>query len=183
MRKAVFALVIFGFLIAFNIEKAGAWGTKKEAAPAQGANAEKPKAAETKKVDKAKESAAAKKKELLAGKMAALNNTQWQIELNPSSAAGKKQVLILTFQNNQVSSTYSAGAFPSSNYTLSYNDDSTLIWETMQTSEKQGVLFWRGEIPQDMNSMRGILSHLLNDKTTRDYSFASIKKEVIAPQE
>jgi hypothetical protein len=118
MRKAVFGLVIVGFLTVFNIAAADAWWKKKEATPAQPAGAEKPKTAEPKKVDKAKESAAAKKKELLAGKMAALNNTQWQIELNPSFAAGKKQVLIMTFQNNQVSSTYSAAAFPSSNYTL-----------------------------------------------------------------
>jgi hypothetical protein len=72
---------------------------------------------------------------------------------------------------------YSKRGFQATNYSLSIQGDGTFVWETMQTSEKSGIAFWRGEISADMQSMRGILSHQISDKNKEEYSFVSTAKK------
>ena len=189
MKRVTVGLVILSVLIIFNSEAMGAWWNKaKKQTPApETANTQQQqpqvkKEAPKTPIDKEKQATLEKKKQLLASKLLALNNTQWEIDL--LSANGKeKRTLTLTFKNNQVVSTFSSADFGNTNFTPTYNDDGTLIWETMQTSVKQGVLFWRGEMSPDTTTMRGIVSHLLPSKATKDYSFASTKKEALSPGE
>jgi hypothetical protein len=137
---------------------------------------EQPKAAVTKE-DKAKREAIAAKKLLEERKRKELANTEWQIELVPLSGKGKKEAETVIFKDNHVSfSAYGKKGFPATNFTLSVQDDGLVVWETMQTSEKAGVMFWRGEMP-DMQTLRGIFSYHPDEKTTIDYSFTSTGKK------
>ena len=71
-------------------------------------------------------------------------------------------------QKEVVSERFSKGGYLNSNYTLTINGD-TPVWETMQSKEKEGVVFWRGELHG--SGMRGIVSeHPANGKTV-DFSF------------
>lgn len=187
MRKVILIFGIGCFLVSFNLTKAQAGWWKKDTA--KEIKEEQETASKTapvvdtpkvNKVDKEKELELANKKAILDSKMIALNNTKWQIELVSMSAKEKKQTISLSFKDKQVSTTFTDGDFPVSNFTAFINDDGSLVWETMQTGEKEGVLFWRGELSTDTASMRGILSHMLPDKTTQDYSFSSSKKEPLS---
>ncbi|HOU36110.1 MAG TPA: hypothetical protein PLJ26_02050 [Candidatus Omnitrophota bacterium] len=133
-----------------------------------------PAAPATQKLDKALEKELKDKRALVAQKMTLINNTEWQIELSPLSGKGKKETDIVTFKNNQVSLTnFGKKGFPSTNITLTVQPDGSLIWETMQTSEKNGICFWRGEIDKDITVMRGVLSHKIDERTKQDYSITS----------
>ncbi len=185
-----FALVV-GLVCGFgiNISSAAWWGKKdKEEVNTEKVIATESKPAKVKeqrqatpviKTDREREQANARKKDILAARNIALNNTRWEMELAPAGNQAKKQVYYLNIQNNQISTSYGSGEFPATNYTLSINDDNTIVIETMQTSDKQGVAFWRLEITPDLNTLRGILSHQLKDKTNKDYAFTSTKKELI----
>lgn len=157
------------------------------AQPANPPQAQEPANAEAPKVEPVKPPAAQSaaeeaKRALMQKKRNELNNTQWQIELIESSGKGKKENDTVEFKNNQiVSAAYGKRGFPSTNYTLTVQNDSSLVWETMQTSEKDGIAFWRGEISPDMKQMRGVLSHRIDDQTSLDYSFASVSKKNIPP--
>jgi hypothetical protein len=69
------------------------------------------------------------------------------------------------------------------NYTLTIQDDGKVVWETMQTSEKAGIVFRRREIDLNIEKMQGILSQRIDDKTTRDYAFVSVSKKATESQE
>lgn len=123
---------------------------------------------------------------MVAEKRRRLNNTEWQVELRPlsgsSSPKDKKEADALLFKDNQVSIVgFEKKNFPPTNFTLSVQDDGIIVWETMQTSEKNGIAFWRGEMDGDMQRMQGILSYHLDEKTIRDYSFVSVSKGTIVP--
>lgn len=120
------------------------------------------------------------KQEIVKKKMALLNNTEWQIELSPLSGKGKKEIDTATFKDNQVSlADFSKKGFPATNLTLNVQDDGAVVWETMQTSEKNGMCFWRGELDKTMMSMRGVISHKIDDKNKMDYSFTSVSRKVL----
>lgn len=105
---------------------------------------------------------------------AQLNGTEWNIELNPmyGEPPGRSLKDTLEFSNGKIISTrMNKEGFPTSNYTITVGDDGVAVWETMQTSETEGVAFWRGELHGD--SMRGILSQHPLEGTTVDYSFTS----------
>lgn len=120
----------------------------------------------------------------LAAKKASLNNTDWTIELKPM-AGGKKaraEKDTIHFADGKVSSTnLTKAGYGPTNFTLRMlEDNETLTWETMQTSEKSGVAFWRGDIGPD-NVMRGVLSKRdLKDRTT-DFNFVSTGSQKVAP--
>jgi hypothetical protein len=129
------------------------------------------------KEDKAKQEAATAKKQLEERKRKDLSNSEWTIELTPLNGKGKKEAETITFKDNQVNFvSYGKKGFPATNFTLSVQDDGMVIWETMQTSDKAGIAFWRGEMP-DSQSMRGIFSYHPDAKTTLDYSFISTGKK------
>ncbi len=119
---------------------------------------------------------------LIEKKRKQLNNTEWEIELTLLSNKKIKQVDVITFKNNQfVSAKFSQLGFSATNYTLSLEKEDKIVWETMQTSEKYGIAFWRGELDLGLSKMQGILSQHVDDKTTNDYSFSSISKKTIRP--
>jgi len=195
MKKAfIFVLAgCFVFITLYNVE-AGLFGKKKssqteettplkETQPQQ--KAEEPKKEpEQKKIDKAQQAAINAKRAIIERKRAELNNTEWQIELMPLSGKGAKETDTVVFKNNQVSSTgYGKKGFPATNYTLTVEDNGVAVWETMQTSEKSGVVFWRGEIDPGMESNKGIVSYHLDESTIRDYSFVSTAKRQIVPEQ
>ncbi|HNQ50596.1 MAG TPA: hypothetical protein PLP56_04135 [Candidatus Omnitrophota bacterium] len=139
-----------------------------------------PAAPAAQKLDKALEKELKDKRVVVAQKMSLLNNTEWQIELSPLSGKGKKETDTVTFRNNQVSlANYGKKGFPSTNITLTVQPDGSMIWETMQTSEKSGICFWRGELDKAMTVMRGVLSHKIDDRTKQDYSFTSTSRRTL----
>jgi membrane-associated HD superfamily phosphohydrolase len=194
MKKAVVVAVSAVFFVSM-ISQAQAWGAKKkkadEAVPSTGTTeqteqteqAVKKQEPQVKKVDKAQDKALDNKRAAVQKKLAELNNTEWQIELNPLGAAvgkSKKEAETVTFKNSQVMfSNFGKKGFPATNFTLTIQDDGIIVWETMQTAEKAGTAFWRGELNDNMQEMRGIVSHQIDAKTKQDFSFISTARKSI----
>jgi hypothetical protein len=188
MKRLVVLAAGICFILSVHSD-ANAWFGKKKAQPAEGqeqeaaaqaqpvaapSKKEQPKAAS--KDEKAKQEAAANRKAQEEKKRKDIANTEWQIELTPLNGKGKKEAETVVFKDNQVSFvTYGKKGFPATNFTLTVQEDGMVIWETMQTSPKAGITFWRGEMP-DMQTMRGIFSYHPDEKTTLDYSFISTSK-------
>jgi|GEM_PF-991311 len=130
-----------------------------------------------------KEQARQKIRELKKNRAEELNNTEWEIELSLLDSQGKAPDRdIITFKDNQISSAnLNRSGFAPTNYTLTINEDGTVTCETMQSSGKGGIAFWRAEFDANIEKMRGILSHRIDEKTSKDYSFRSITKRVIEP--
>ena len=109
-----------------------------------------------------------------------INSTQWAIDLNLMGVKGKSKQDVLIFEENRFyAKKTSKEGFNATNYTISVQDDGITVWETMQTAEEGKINFWRGEIAEDMKSMRGIVSKQLPDGTTENYSFLSQSKSII----
>ena len=123
---------------------------------------------------------AEKKRQMIKAAKKKLDNTTWQIELTQMTT-GKKKVKTedtLRFINGRIESEQLVSeGFSVSNFTVRIKREDTVIWETMQSSEEQGLAFWRGEIKEGI--MRGVLSRHLDEKTIKDYTFVSEKKEII----
>lgn len=135
---------------------------------------------EPKKSDKAMEEELKVKRAEVEKKRRELNNTEWQIELTPLSGKGKKESEDIVFKDNQITILgFAKKGFPTTNYTLTIQEDSMIVWETMQTSKESGIAFWRGEMDKGMQNIRGILSHQIDEKTKQDYSFVSINRKNI----
>ena len=109
-----------------------------------------------------------------------LNNTKWQISLSQITQAEKKDKFTdtLRFKDGKVEmeSLISQG-FSASGFTITVKGDNIIVWETMQTSEKKGLAFWKGEMEE--GRMRGVLSRHFDEKTVKDYSFYSTGKETV----
>jgi len=188
MKRLFLGLLITSFLISFN-SKASAWWWQKEQKEAEeqqpvkeerAIKQEAPKAPEVKQIDRQRQVDQDKKKQILARKLIMLNNTEWGIELAAATGKEKRQVSVI-FKDNKVSSTFSSTDFPATNFTPTYNEDGSLLLETMQTGEKQGVLFWRIEVSADMATLRGLVVHQLPNNTTKDYNFVSSAKVPLNP--
>ena len=109
-----------------------------------------------------------------------LNNTNWEIEIKAIEGKTKTQADSLIFEDNRFYSDLSLKeGFKATNYTISIKDDGTIVWETMQTAEEGRINFWRGEISDDMKSMKGITSQKKSDDTSVNYSFTSTSKKEI----
>jgi hypothetical protein len=187
MRKAAVVLAGLSFIL-MNLAPAQAWifGKKAEtkatteaaSAPAKSAEAAKPAAAAQS--DKARDEALKAKRAIAQKKLNELNNTEWAVEMISTSPKAKKETDSITFQNNQVSvASYAKKGFPTTNFTLTVQEDGVVIWETMQTSEKAGIAFWRGELDPKLLTMRGVVSYQIDKKNKQDYSFASTAKKNI----
>ena len=121
--------------------------------------------------------------DLLAAKKADLNNTDWTIELKAMGAGkGKGENDTLHFTDGKISSAnLTKAGYNTTNFTLRMlEDNETLTWETMQTSEKDGVAFWRGDIGPD-GVMRGVLSKRDLKNNTKDFNFVSTGSKKVAP--
>ena len=114
-----------------------------------------------------------------------LNGTTWGITLKPSVTQKRKRSIkdIVTFQNGKIGSKVMVSeGFSPSNFSIRIKREKNVIWETMQTSEKKGLAFWKGEIEDGI--MRGVLSWHVDEKTIKDYTFVSEKQEVaLIPKE
>ena len=120
--------------------------------------------------------------DVLAAKTAELNNTEWTIELK-SMAGGKAKAEkdTLHFADGKVSSANLGKAgYGASNFTTRLLEDGALAWETMQSSEKDGVAFWRGDMGAD-GVMRGVLSKRDLKDNAKDFSFVSTGSQKVAP--
>ena len=116
-------------------------------------------------------------------KKAELNGSEWQIDTK--SASGGKGFLpgtdTLIFQNGQFSSKFfSEKGFSPTNYTLTVpeSEEAATIWETMQTSPKGEIVFWRGEWRE--KGMAGTVVRQL-EKGNEDYYFSSTGMKKIPP--
>ncbi len=194
MKRITLGLLILFFVFAC-LNEASAWfgfkpKDKKDAAPAvsqpasqQASPAAKPAAQAEKakqEAEKLKLDAEKAKRALIEKRRREINNNEWAIDLFKLSGKGKKEAETIIFKDNQVLvGNFSKRGFAATNYSLSIQGDGTLVWETMQSSEKSGIAFWRGELSSDMQSMRGVLSFQINDKTREEYSFVSTEKKAI----
>ncbi len=112
-----------------------------------------------------------------------LNNNQWDVDITPLSGKGAKLTDVLVFRDNKFSSDYfSKMGFAPSNFTVTIQDDGSVVVETMQSGEKEGIIFWRLELDKDLASCKGILSRQLADNKTEDFSFASSGKRPVLAQ-
>ncbi len=126
---------------------------------------------------------AAAKQARAAEVAARLSGAEWVIELTPMSGEGAKatrQDTLLFADGTVTSKQLSAKSYNTTNYTLTIGDDGTPVWETMQTSEAEGVAFWRGELRED--GMRGILSKHPLEGNAEDYSFVSRGEKRVEPE-
>jgi hypothetical protein len=201
MRRVFLFAIIFVFSLTF-LSEAKAWfwnkktekkepavsATKEPAAKAQGeaSKAAKPsettaKPAEKKPDEKALEEARRARRALVDKKRKEMDNMQWEVDMVLVSGKGKKEADTIIFKEGQVSSAnFSKKGFKPSNYSVNVQTDNTVVWETMQNSEKNGVAFWRGEMNENMDTMRGIISHRIDEKRKDDHSFLSVSKKPIA---
>jgi hypothetical protein len=109
-----------------------------------------------------------------------LNNTKWQVTFNQITQAEKKDSFTdtISFKDGKVEvAGLTSQGFNAPGFTLSIKRQNTIVWETMQTGEKKGLAFWKGEIEND--KMRGMLSRHIDEKTIKDYAFYSTAKEMI----
>jgi len=182
-------MLVLIFLIACGSQSQAFWWEKEKKAK-EPSEAEEviPKVVEKKKPIKQTKEAEQKieeldaKRALIENKRKELNDTEWQIEMSLLGSTGGKQSDIITFSNNRIASAnLLRQGFSATNYTLTVEEAGEVIWETMQTSEKLGVAFWRGEIDANFDKMRGVFSHRIDDETTQDYAFRSISKKAISP--
>ncbi len=199
MKRTAVLLAGLAFILTnLTMAQAGFWGKKKAsqensaAVPAKNPEAVKSspeKAAEAVKAvpvsvsDKERDEALKAKRAVAQKKLNELNNTEWSIELLPMTGKGKKEIDTVTFKNNQVGiAGFAKKGFSFTNFTLTVQEDGVVIWETMQTSEKSGIAFWRGEFDSKLQTMRGVVSHQVDQKNKQDYSFTSTaKKNIPAP--
>ena len=101
-----------------------------------------------------------------------LDGSQWNLRLVPlSESAGKGSTDTIRFAGRQLTSERLAKeGYTGSNYTMRMDGPDTAIWETMQSREGGGVVFWRGEVHGDQ--MTGVISKRIEQEPTKDFSFA-----------
>lgn len=159
MKKTISFLVGLGFLVLTCAPASAAWFDKAKTPATQG-----------KPVSQASE--------LVTKQKADLNGKEWTIELRASGASVKSRAEsdVISFAEEKVASkNLSALGYASTNFSIRNEDDGTIIWETMQTSEKAGTAFWRGDIGPD-GIMRGVLSKRDVKGNIKDYNFVSVAK-------
>ena len=115
----------------------------------------------------ARKEAEAKAKEVLAA-------NEWTVYL---TAMGQKKARpeadVLNFGEGKLSSKNLSGkGYSTSNCTITVQSNGTIIWETMQTTEKGEMAFWRGELEGEV--MRGVLSLQSPKGQAQDFSFTNI---------
>ena len=179
MRNVILAVVVLSFLVVGVKSGYCARGKKKEVAPAKKQEANvlpEPAAPEQIQQDlKIPQEKEKKAKEKLGAR-------EWTVYLISKAAKKTKQEAdILTFSEGKLTSkNLSAKGYLSSNYTVTIQDDNTVVWETMQSTEKGDMAFWRGELRDE--TMRGILSLHPEKGEAQDSSFTNKISEEQKPQ-
>src|SRR5436309_10691520 len=98
-----------------------------------------------------------------------LDGTQWQIKLTNTAAKTPSEDRIRFEKGRFTSPLFQPKGFPTSNYTLTEEKNGPVIWETMQTSETEGTLSWRGELGG--NAMHGAARWRRRDGQGGNYYF------------
>ena len=165
--------VRFGWIVALAVVLCGTAASAKDEPAAQAPPVEQDPAATTQAPASAQglDQAGAKKAREAAA-IAGLNGTIWEIELTPMSGEpGKRSIKeTLRFDQGTVTAEHLASeGYPASNFTLTIGHDEIPIWETMQTIEGKGVVFWRGELHGQ--TLSGVLSKHPVEGATEDYAF------------
>ncbi len=120
----------------------------------------------------------------------ALEGTEWDITLKEMGKAESQQITdVIKFQGSTISSEYLLSkGFTPTNFTVRVKRDTRVVWETMQTSEKNGVAFWRGELDRNEKtgeigtSVRGVLSWHIKEKEIKDFSYNGTKGVAVAAE-
>lgn len=175
MKKSI-AVVLAAVLFLCGGAMENAWARAKKSK--EKVSSEEAKASKTKKPQENKQ------KEALTQARSAINNSTWSIVFSGTLPKGMASGDTLVFKDNQFSSTlFSARGFEPTNFSLTMQDDGVVVFETMQASEKEGTIFWRGELGADQKTLRGMFSHVLSDKQTQDIYFSGSKDSgpAIAP--
>ena len=140
------------------------------------------KATALKKDEEAKQAEMRKK---LEEKKAEINGSEWHVQVKQQAKVpGAKPVFgnedVLTFQNGQFhsKSTEDFGYTPT-NYTLTIQQQGPTVWETMQTSGKGEITFWRGEWTGEV--MTGVMTRQVEEGKTEEYSFSTTSTKRISP--
>jgi hypothetical protein len=135
-------------------------------APSAWAKAKEKKASKTQ-VKKLQEMVSQKKKEL-AG-------TAWRLSLKSDGKALSKATEELIFAGGLISSeNFSRKGFAPQNYTLTRQEDGVWVFEAVQNSEKEGMVFWRGEFSND-GTLSGMYSYVGPDGRAQDVYFQGEK--------
>jgi REP element-mobilizing transposase RayT len=102
-----------------------------------------------------------------------LDGTEWTIQIKSGTQKPYARFDKIRFTDGRFSSRYfSSRGFAPSNYTLTIRDGGVFIWETMQTSEGQGVVFWRAETTAE-GIMKGKITIQPRDDSPEDFYFES----------
>lgn len=102
-----------------------------------------------------------------------LDGTRWRIQMITPSIKAPSEDQVHFEKGKFTSPLFEPKGFSASHYTLTEEKGAPLIWETMQTSETEGTLSWRGELGGD--TMRGVASWQKSDGTVVNYSFTGRK--------
>ncbi|MBI3321615.1 MAG: hypothetical protein HYZ91_05045 [Candidatus Omnitrophica bacterium] len=103
---------------------------------------------------------------------AKLNGTQWAIDLRAMFGEGQPAPIndVLSFERGTISSKrLSDRGYVASAFTISVADSGVPVWETMQTSQDDGVVLWRAELHGE--KMIGSLSKYPVEGSSEDYVF------------
>ncbi|HAJ57199.1 MAG TPA: hypothetical protein DCL35_05460 [Candidatus Omnitrophica bacterium] len=116
-----------------------------------------------------------KLKNLLDDKRAELEDSQWDIEVTSQEGAGYVKDMLNFEDEKFISREFTAKGFGPVAYSLTYRDSGVFVFETMQESEVEGTVFWRGEFGPDGDVIRGTISQVYSDGKTKDLFFSGIK--------
>lgn len=129
-------------------------------------------AATLERIKKMKEQVAARRKEL--------EGTVWDVAVTASGSKGSPAQDTFTFAEGMVSSkNLGPMGYTATNFTLKVEEDGTAVWETMQSSETDGVAFLIGTIRGD--TMSGVMSKRDKKDVATDYSFVGKASAAQAP--
>jgi hypothetical protein len=106
-----------------------------------------------------------------------VDGTQWQIKLTTAAVRTASDDRVQFDKGRFTSPLFRPRGFVTSNYTLTEEKGAPVVWETMQTSEKEGTLSWRGELSGE--TMRGIASWRKRDGSVVNYTFTG--RKVVGP--
>jgi len=167
MGKIAAGLAVIAVFAASNLGYAGFFDSGKPAADQSSSSAPKK---------------AAPSPELLAKKAADFNDTEWIVKIAPMDGKGQSQEDTLTFIDGKVvSKNMGEKGYSSTNFSPRLLDDGTTFsWETMQTSEKDGIASWRGDIGSD-GVMRGVISKRDKKNNGSDFTIVSVSSKKITP--
>jgi hypothetical protein len=189
MKKIIRGVLVPVFLFTF-VAAGFCWPWDKKAsqevpkAPAGQAAGQAPVAPPqaVKEAPKSPKGAADKMRALREKKKLALNNTQWEVEVSALSGKGSRQKDTFIFYENKFSAEeFLKKGYKPSNYTVTVQEDGSAFIETMQSSDKEGVVFWRLEFDPAMVSCKGLLSSQLPNNRSEDYSFVSVARKLYVP--